>query len=327
MMNLFWSWAPCFLKLMLSGKRYGFLIENVALLCILCLHITCRIPFTIWMQARLQGFIIARTLRLVFVFVCCLLVAPLKQRLLPRVSEFRDGELVWESSLVRFLKNCCREGTGSWVRMLLECVLCRSDCERFTKKVTDDLFETVLRKCWLWSLPLPRTLVTTAWLATDVYSWCPFRFSALHSVSDSIHNLNFSTAVRGASYLLLFLSSASLPEVTVEVKGVSGWWTWLGIGLALFEMLAIRKARVLDWQCVLCRGDCERILNEEVSDDLFETVLRNRCREGVFSIVVLNERIAWHVLSWSDWYVIVLWLVSKDFRKAILCGMFCFGLI
>lgn len=31
---------------------------------------------------------------------------------------------------------------------------------------------------------------------------------------------------------------------------------------------------------------------EEISDDLFESVLRNRCREGVCSIVVLNERIA-----------------------------------
>lgn len=44
---------------------------------------------------------------------CCLLGAPPKQRLLPRVREFRDVELVWESISVRFLKNCCREGTGS----------------------------------------------------------------------------------------------------------------------------------------------------------------------------------------------------------------------
>lgn len=101
------------------------------------LPIPCRIPFTIWMKARLQGFIITRTsLSLVFMFVSCILVAPPpKQRLpswlleLPRLRKFRDGELVLELSSVRFLKSCCREeGTGSWLRMLCDyCLVCRSE--------------------------------------------------------------------------------------------------------------------------------------------------------------------------------------------------------
>ena len=93
------------------------------------LPIPCRIPFTIWMKARLQGSIITRTsLSLVFMFVSRILEAPPpKQRLvswlpeLPRLREFRDGELVLEFSSVRFLKSCCREiGTWSWLRMLCD---------------------------------------------------------------------------------------------------------------------------------------------------------------------------------------------------------------
>lgn len=262
------------------------------------------------------------------VYLCCrLLVAPRKQKLLPRIREFRDGDLFWELSSVPFLKNCCRGGTGSWKRMLHECVLCRSDCERFPKEV----LMASLRLFWEMLRVEPPSPYTPAWLATNVYSWChsfsPFRFSALqYSGSDSSHNLNFSSAVRGASCLsFLILSSASL-------TGSLGMVNLIGIELALFELFVVGKVRVLEWEwCmgvfrveVIARGfqrkkslmTCLRLSSETAVGKVcfrlqsWMSVLRDMLCLGVIGLwmfcdwlaEIFKRQIWYDILDWySDW--------------------------
>lgn len=151
--------------------------------------------------------------------------------------------------LSALLKNCCRGGTGFCKRMFAWMCSVSKWLREVSKGNTASLIETVLRNATcVATLSLTRLSPPRGW-PPNVYSWCysfsPFRFSAFHSGSDSSHNLNFSSPVRGASCVyLLFLSSAPLP-------GSLGMVNLIGVELALFEMFAVGKVRVLEWDWCL----------------------------------------------------------------------------